>query len=75
MTIIKIVGRLNYIPDKKALLISFLITLSGCASVSNSERFYQDQSARTNQLARIYDGLTFDHSGLRSDAKQHWDSR
>jgi uncharacterized protein YceK len=43
MTIIKIVGRLNYIPDKKALLISFLITLSGCASVmSNSERFYQD---------------------------------
>jgi hypothetical protein len=42
MTIIKIVGRSNYIPDKKALLISFLITLSGCASVSNSERFYQD---------------------------------
>ena len=37
MTIIEIVGRLNYIPDKKALLISFLITLSGCASVSNSE--------------------------------------
>jgi len=42
MTIIKIVGRSNYIPDKKALLISFLITLSGCASVSNSERFYQN---------------------------------
>jgi uncharacterized protein YceK len=43
MTILKMVGRLNHIPDKKALLISFLITLSGCASVmSNSERFYQD---------------------------------
>ena len=37
MTILRMVGRLNHIPDKKALLISFLITLSGCASVSNSE--------------------------------------
>lgn len=37
------VGRLHYIADKKALLISLLITLSGCSSVtSNSEQFYQD---------------------------------